>query len=88
MPYMVYCNHMDKKTTIYLPDEMQHALALLAKRQQRPQATIVREAIATYLENQRPPKLRSIGAGSDDQVTGAGSEDWLRRQWRRKRLER
>jgi len=80
---MVYCSHMEK-TTIYLPDEMQHSLAILAKRQQRPQASIIREAIAAYLEKQRPPKLRSIGAGSDDEVTGASSEDWLRKQWRRR----
>ncbi len=73
-----------EKTTIYLPDEMQHSLAMLAKRQQRPQASIIREAIAEYLENQRPAKLRSIGAGSDSEVTGAGSEVWLRKQWRRR----
>jgi predicted transcriptional regulator len=72
------------KTTIYLPGEMQHSLAMLAKRQQRPQASIIRDAIAAYLARQRPAKLQSIGAGSDEEVTGASSEDWLRKQWGRR----
>ena len=74
-----------EKTTIYLPDEMQHLLTVLAKRQKRPQASIIREAIAAYLETQGRTKLRSIGSGADAEVTGAGSEDWLRKQWRKRR---
>ena len=74
-----------EKTTIYLPDEMQHLLTVLAKRQKRPQASIIREAIAAYLETQGRTKLRSIGIGADAEVTGAGSEDWLRKQWRKRR---
>jgi predicted transcriptional regulator len=91
MPYITIYGILQpymEKTTIYLPDEMQHSLAILAKRQQRPQASIIREAIAAYLEKQRPVKLRSIGAGSDDEVTGASSEDWLRKQWRRNKKEK
>jgi predicted transcriptional regulator len=73
-----------EKTTIYLPDELQRSLAILSKRQRRPQASIIREAITRYLETQRPAKLSSIGSGSDDEVTGASSEEWLRKHWRKR----
>jgi predicted transcriptional regulator len=77
LPYM-------EKTTLYLPDEMQRSLAIVAKRERRSQAAVIREAIAAFLESRGSVKLRSIGVGSDDEVTGANSEDWLRKNWRKR----
>jgi hypothetical protein len=70
-----------EKTTLYLPVELQRSLAVTAKREGRPQAEIVRDALTLYFSRTAPLRLHSIGTGSDDQVTGATSEDWLRRNW-------
>ena len=66
---------------MYLPSELQRSLGAAAKREGRSQAEIMREAIAAYLSGAPPIPLRSIGAGSDHEVTGATSEDWLRKNW-------
>ena len=71
-----------EKTTLYLPADLQRALGATAKREGRPQAEIIREALAAYLSERVPVRLRSIGAGSDDEVTGANSEKWLRKNWK------
>ena len=70
------------KTTLYLPRETQRRLRDAANRLRRAQADIVREALDRYLEAEEAPMPRSIGLGTDQDVTGANSEDWLRRNWR------
>ena len=70
-----------KKTTLYLPAETQRRLRDAARRTRRPQAELVREALDRYLLEE-PPLPRSIGIFADDELTGAGSEDWLRKNWR------
>lgn len=70
------------KTTLYLPRETHRRLRDAADRLHRAQADIVREALDRYLEAEEAPIPRSIGLGSDPDVTGAGSEDWLRQNWR------
>lgn len=71
-----------EKTTFYLPDEMRHALRDAARRSGRPQAELVREALAGYLATNSRPRPRSLGAGADKAVSAADSEDWLRARWR------
>jgi len=71
-----------EKTTLYLPADLQRALAAIAKRDRRPQAEIIREALTSYLSERRTVRLRSIGAGTDDEVSGATSEKWLRKNWK------
>jgi len=71
-----------EKTTLYLPPDLQRSLGAAAKREGRPQAEIIREALAAYLANRTPVRLRSIGAGSDEEVSGATSEEWLRKHWK------
>ena len=70
-----------EKTTLYLPGELQRSLVAMAKREGRSQAEIIRAALAAYLSDRAPLRLRSIGAASDDEVSGATSEEWLRKNW-------
>jgi len=72
-----------EKTTVYLPSDLQRSLAAVSKREGRPQAEIVRTALAAYLSSHGPVGLRSIGAGSDREVSGATSEEWLRKNWKK-----
>ena len=66
---------------IYLPPELRRALADHARRVQRPQAEIIREAIATYVGAAPRPKMTFIGAGEDTQLSGASSESYLRERF-------
>jgi predicted transcriptional regulator len=75
--------HGLNKTTLYLPDDLQRRLRDAARRADRPQADLVREALERFLADQPAPVPRSIGAGADEELTGRDSEDWLRAHWRR-----
>lgn len=80
MPYMVYgrLGIMDK-TTLYLPTELRIALRERSRRTGRPQAEVIRVALQMYLrEHDDRPMPRSIGIGSDPELSGADSEDSLR----------
>jgi predicted transcriptional regulator len=70
-----------EKTTLYLPADTQRQLREVARRTGVPQARIVREAIERYVNEEPAPMPASIGMGSDEEVTGANSEKWLRRNW-------
>jgi plasmid stability protein len=70
-----------EKTTLYLPAQLQMALRDAAKRQRRSVAALVREALETYLRGQDRPALTSVGAGEDDELSGAESETYLRSRW-------
>jgi hypothetical protein len=70
-----------KKTTLYLPDELQLLLKEAARRTGQSEATVVREALARYLEQIPRPLPQSIGAGEDPEVAARDSEDWLRAHW-------
>ena len=71
-----------EKTTLYLSGELQRALVAMARREGRSQAEIVREALSAYFSGSAPLRLRSTGAGSDAGVSGATSEEWLRKNWK------
>lgn len=73
-----------EKTTLYMPAELQQGLRALARRTGRPQAELIREAIAEYVGTQERPLPRSIGAGTGGGVSGAHSEAWLHAQWDRR----
>ena len=73
-----------EKTTVYLSGELQRSLLTVAKSEGRSQAEIVRSALAAYFSGRAPLRLRSIGAGSDDEVSGATSEQWLRKNSKNK----
>ncbi len=73
-----------EKTTIYLPGEIRRLVAAIAKREGRSQADIIRASLEAYCSERTPLRPRSIGAGADDEVTGANSEAWLRKNWKAK----
>jgi hypothetical protein len=77
-----------EKTTLYLPADLQRSLVAMAKREGRSQADIIRAALETYLSDRGSVPLRSIGAGDDDEVTGANSEQWLRGNWKNTKAKR
>ena len=60
-PYMAYGTIADmQKTTVYLDPEVQRGLRALSRAQRRPQAELIREALAQYLDRAaeirwRPP---------------------------------
>ena len=70
------------KTTLYLPEETHRRLRETARRTGRPQAELIREALEGYLAAEPAPIPSSIGSGSDRELSGAGTEDWLRFEWR------
>jgi hypothetical protein len=43
------------KTTIYLPDDLKHQVKQAAKRENRSEAEIIREAIAAAMRKRMPP---------------------------------
>jgi predicted transcriptional regulator len=74
-----------KRTTIFLPEDLERMLQETARRTHRTQAEIVREALAQYLAADRRPWPRSIGMGksADRSVTSDNVKEWVRGQWRR-----
>jgi hypothetical protein len=69
------------KTTLYLPEELQEQLHDIAAQTGRSQADLIREALARFVGEHRRPRPASIGIIDDPDLTGEGSEDWLRRAW-------
>ncbi len=69
------------KTSLYLPAELQRRLRDEARRRRRPQAELVRDALQAYLDRSDRPVMRSIGIGSDPELSGRDVEEWLEREW-------
>ncbi len=70
-----------RKTTLYLPEDLQRSLKEAARRTGRPEAAIIREALTEYLRDRARPEPRSIGAGEDAELAARDSEAWLRDHW-------
>lgn len=73
---------MMEKTTLYLPTDLHRWLREEARRTGRSQAELIREAIARYADQVPRSLPRSIGLGSDPELSGADAEEWLRDTWR------
>ena len=69
------------KTTIYLPADTQHRLQEAARRTDRPQAAIIREAVERYLDTQDEVPLRSVGSLTKKSLTSTNQERWLQDHW-------
>lgn len=73
-----------EKTTLYLPPELQAELRAAARRERRPQAEIVRDALAKYLAEKPRPFPRSIGLATEwprDGVDSSNIKAWIRKNW-------
>jgi predicted transcriptional regulator len=65
VPYAIYGvwhTQIVEKTTVYIDDRAKRELEALAKRSGRPQAELLREALADYIDRQRRPSLPSFVA--------------------------
>lgn len=70
-----------QKTTLYLPDTLNQLLKVEAKRQNKSQAELMREALAGYLQSRPRTLPRSLGLADDAGVSAAESEDWIHGRW-------
>jgi hypothetical protein len=69
-----------KRTTIFIDESVQADLQALARRQQRPVAALVREAVAQYVVAERqalPSKLGFVGIGRSGAADTAERHDAL-----------
>ncbi len=71
-----------KKTTIYIPEELATTVAAAAKRQGTSEASLIREAIATYVTTIERPWPKTIGIVSDGSIQSDEIEDWINANWR------
>jgi hypothetical protein len=81
MWYMVIIDVDKRKTTLYLPADLQQRLKDAARRTGRPQASIVREALDRYLAATPSPLPTSIGAGDDPDLDARHAKGWLHERW-------
>jgi hypothetical protein len=70
-----------RKTTVYLPGDMDRALKAKARRTGTPAAELIRDAIRRSLDDEPTPWPRSIGAGSGGRFRAADDEAVLERGW-------
>ncbi len=70
-----------QKTTLYLPDTLSQQLKVEAKRQNKSQAELMREALAGYVQSRPRALPRSLGLADDAGVSAAESEDWIHGRW-------
>ena len=70
-----------ERTTVYFPASLRKRVADLSRRMEKPQAQILRDAVEAYVDQQSRPPMRSIGSVSDPTISGAESEEFLRRNW-------
>ena len=60
--YICYHIHM-KRTTIFVPETLERDLQLYAKREGKPAAAVVREALAEYIARRQPASALPSFAG-------------------------
>jgi hypothetical protein len=77
-----------EKTTLYLTEELQAELRALARRTGRPQAELIREAVASYVAAAERPLPRSIGIARSGTLRAADAKAWVRAEWDREDEER
>ena len=70
------------KTTINLPDEEVAALDALARRESRPKAALIREAIDLYIADRPRPMPKAVGIFEDRDVDSTNIDEWLGANWR------
>lgn len=80
---MVTCPAM-KKTTMYFPEDLDAAVQAAARREGRPAAAIVRDAVTEYLARRPAPISSFIGcmeSRPDDGVDSSNVRRWVRDTW-------
>lgn len=77
-----------RKTTVYLPDDLDRALRAKAMSTGVPAAELLRNALRRSLEDDDVPLPRSIGAGSAGTFAARDDELVLERNWGRRAKSR
>ena len=67
--------------TLTIPTDLYNQIKTLAKSAEQSEPELLAEAIRALEREQLRNRFKSIGLGSDTEVTGANSEDWLRDNW-------
>ena len=80
-PYEVAGRAKRLKTTIYIPDQQMAELEAASRREQRPKAEIIRDALGEYLCKSAPRKPQSRGIFEDHEVDSTNLDEWLRENW-------
>jgi plasmid stability protein len=70
-----------RKTTVYLPDDLDGALKARARRSGVPAAEYLRQVLRKALDEDEPPMPRSIGVGSGGTFDARDDEVVLARRW-------
>jgi predicted transcriptional regulator len=70
-----------KKTTIYIPDELAISVTAAAKRKGSSEASLIREAIATYVTTLERPRPRTKGIVASGELQSTDVEEWLEKNW-------
>lgn len=77
-----------EKTTLYLTEELQAGIRDLARRSGRPQAELIREAVAEYVSRAERPWPRSIGIARSGTLPATDAKRWVHAEWDREDAER
>jgi hypothetical protein len=81
MPYPAPYTGFMRKTSVYLDEDQAQRLARLAREEGRPQAEILREAVATYQPKPSPDRnfaLAGSGHGDGSSIADIPEEDLLK----------
>ena len=70
------------KTTLYIPLDVASSITAMARQRGRSEASLMREAIETFIEGANRPLPTSIGVVSIEGVNGEDTEEWLLPNWR------
>lgn len=73
-----------EKTTLYLTPDLQRELVATARREGRPQAAIVRDALERYMATAPrglPPSVGAVDTCPDDGVDASNVKAWMRERW-------
>jgi predicted DNA-binding protein len=79
---MMYSDIM-QKTTLYLPDDLQHELQDASRRTGLAQAEIIRAALRAYFDRVGRPAPQSLAMVADGGVPAAEAKAWIRQEWSR-----
>ena len=69
------------KSTVYFTDEQMATWESLAKREAKPKAEVLRDALEFYADKVGR-RMPSAGIYEDDEVNSTNVDEWLRANWR------
>jgi hypothetical protein len=76
-----------ERTTVYLSSDLRRELEDAARRERRPKAELVREALQQYLNRQGRPRPSFVGSMEQTDVRSEDAKAWVRGEWASGRRE-